>query len=83
MDIWSILLPFDIFYGHLVYFVVIWCIFPSGGILYQEKSGNLATGLLDGCKQKSHFGYPYIMKGLGMENVDVFYWLIGIFTAIW
>jgi hypothetical protein len=42
MTIWSILLPLEIFYGHLVYFVVIWYIFPRFGILYQEKSGNPA-----------------------------------------
>jgi hypothetical protein len=29
-----------IFYGHLVYFVVIRYIFPGFGILCQEKSGN-------------------------------------------
>jgi hypothetical protein len=29
-----------IFYGHLVYFVVIWYIIPRFGMLYQEKSGN-------------------------------------------
>jgi hypothetical protein len=29
-----------LFYGHLVYFVVIWYIFPRFGISYQEKSGN-------------------------------------------
>jgi hypothetical protein len=29
-----------IFYGHLVYFVAIWCLIPTFGILYQEKSGN-------------------------------------------
>jgi hypothetical protein len=40
MDIWSILQPIDIFYGHLVYFVVICYIFPHVGILYEEKSGN-------------------------------------------
>jgi hypothetical protein len=40
MDIGSILGPFDIFYGHLVYFVVIWYIFPRVGILHREKSGN-------------------------------------------
>jgi hypothetical protein len=39
MDIWSILQPFDTFYGHLVYFEVIWYIFTRVGILYQEKSG--------------------------------------------
>jgi hypothetical protein len=40
MAIWSILWPFEIFYGHLEYFVVIWYIFPRFGILDQEKSGN-------------------------------------------
>jgi hypothetical protein len=40
MIIWSILLPMETFYGHLVDFVVIWYIFPHFGILYQGKSGN-------------------------------------------
>jgi hypothetical protein len=40
MDIWSILQPFDIFYGHLVYFVVIWYIFPM--LIYCSEK-NLAT----------------------------------------
>jgi hypothetical protein len=39
--IWSILRPLEIFYGHLVYFVVLWYIFPRFVILDQEK--NLAT----------------------------------------
>jgi hypothetical protein len=43
MTIWSILRPLEIFYGHLVYFVVIWYIFPRFGILDQEKSGNPAA----------------------------------------
>jgi hypothetical protein len=38
--IWSILWPLEIFYSHLVYFAVIWYIFPRLGILDQEKSGN-------------------------------------------
>jgi hypothetical protein len=38
--IWSILRPLEIYDGHLVYFVVIWHIYPRFGILYQE---NLAT----------------------------------------
>jgi hypothetical protein len=42
MVIWSILRPFGIFCGHLVYFIVIWYIFPRFGMLYQEKSGNPA-----------------------------------------
>jgi hypothetical protein len=32
MDIWYILLPFDIFLGHLVYFMVIWYI--CGDLIY-------------------------------------------------
>jgi hypothetical protein len=40
MTIRSILLILEMFYGHLVCFVVIWYIFPSFGILCQEKSGN-------------------------------------------
>jgi hypothetical protein len=43
MTIWSIgniLWPFGIFFPLLVYFVVIWYIFPPFGILDQEKSGN-------------------------------------------
>jgi hypothetical protein len=34
MVIWSILRPFGVFYGYLVY------IFSTFGILYQENSGN-------------------------------------------
>jgi hypothetical protein len=37
---WSILRPLEILYCPLVYFVVIWYIYPRFGILYQEKSGN-------------------------------------------
>jgi hypothetical protein len=53
MAIWYILCPFGIFNGHLVYFMAIWCIlcpfgnlivlwyiFPSFRILFEEKSGN-------------------------------------------
>jgi hypothetical protein len=40
MTIWSILRPLEIFYGHLVNFMVIWYIFLHFGILDQEKSGN-------------------------------------------
>jgi hypothetical protein len=40
MDTWSILRSFVIFYGHLVWFMVIWYIFSRFGILYREKSGN-------------------------------------------
>jgi hypothetical protein len=41
MTISTILEPLEIFYGHLVYFMVIWYIFPRFGIFDQEKSGNL------------------------------------------
>jgi hypothetical protein len=40
MVIWSISLPFEIFHGHLVYFVAILVYFSNFGMLYQEKSGN-------------------------------------------
>jgi hypothetical protein len=33
----------EIFYDHLVYFTIIWYIFPRFGISYQEKSGNPAS----------------------------------------
>jgi hypothetical protein len=36
----GILLPFGIFFGHLVYFMVIWNIISHFGKLYQQKSGN-------------------------------------------
>jgi hypothetical protein len=36
-DIWSILLPFDIFYDHLVYFVVIWLVFSPFWYIIQRK----------------------------------------------
>jgi hypothetical protein len=39
MPIWSILNPFGIFCGHLVYFMAIWKKSPFG-MLYQEKSSN-------------------------------------------
>jgi hypothetical protein len=40
IDIWHILRTFGIFYGHLVYFVVIWCSFSRFGMLKEEESGN-------------------------------------------
>jgi hypothetical protein len=38
----SILRPFDLVFGHLEYFIVIWYIFSRFGMLYQEKSCNPA-----------------------------------------
>jgi hypothetical protein len=43
MALWSVLRPFGIFCGHLVYFGFVWYIFSRFGKLYEEKSGN--TGL--------------------------------------
>jgi hypothetical protein len=40
MTVWSILRPLEIFYGHFVYFAVIWSPVARSGNLYQEKSGN-------------------------------------------
>jgi hypothetical protein len=40
MDIWNILWRFEIFYDHLVHFVLIWYIFSGFGIIYQDKFGN-------------------------------------------
>jgi hypothetical protein len=40
MATWSIFWLSGTFYDHLVYFVVIWYIFPRFGMVYQE---NLAT----------------------------------------
>jgi hypothetical protein len=40
MNIWSILRPFDKFYGYLVYFVVNWYIYP---VLVSFTKKNLAT----------------------------------------
>jgi hypothetical protein len=48
MTIWSILRPLEIFFGLLVYNVVIWYISPRFGILQQEKSGSPDP---DVCKQ--------------------------------
>jgi hypothetical protein len=38
----TILRPLDIFYGHLVYFMVILFISPRFGVLHKEKSGSPA-----------------------------------------
>jgi hypothetical protein len=48
MAIWSILQPFGIFCGNVVYFMVIWYTFPHFGMLSQEKSGNpgAVTGII-------------------------------------
>jgi hypothetical protein len=40
---WSILQPFGIFYGHLVYFVVIWYIFTVLGCCTKKNLATLHT----------------------------------------
>jgi hypothetical protein len=40
---WSILWPFGLCFGHLVYFMVIWVIFSRFGMFCQEKSGSPAS----------------------------------------
>jgi hypothetical protein len=40
MTIWNILQPFGKFYGKLVWFLVIWHIFPVLVCMDREKSGN-------------------------------------------
>jgi hypothetical protein len=67
MTIWSILRPLEIFYSHLVYFVLIWYISPRFGILYQEeKSGNpghLSVEVLSQmCCAAGEKKYPEICK---------------------
>jgi hypothetical protein len=47
MEIWSILQPFGILYGHLLYFVVIWYIFPRFSMLRQEKHWSKVTHKTD------------------------------------
>jgi hypothetical protein len=36
--------PFGIFCGHLIYFTVVWYIFPRFGMLHLQKSGNPGAG---------------------------------------
>jgi hypothetical protein len=38
---------YGIFFGHLVYFMVIWYIFPCFGMLDQGKSGNPVSHSFD------------------------------------
>jgi hypothetical protein len=50
MTIWSMLRPLEIFYGPLVYFVIIWHSFPRFGILDEGKSGNPVSMYLEYCE---------------------------------
>jgi hypothetical protein len=58
------------------------------GLLYQEKSGSSVeepslTGMPDGMfsNKKSKFGY--ILEGLGMKKVGIFYGHLEFIMAIW
>jgi hypothetical protein len=66
VTIWSILMLLEIFYGHLVNFVVIWYIFPRFGILCQEKSGNLEQDQKTG-RPDSPFGRLFTLDILCFE----------------
>jgi hypothetical protein len=62
---WSILRPFDIFYGHLVYCMVIWYIFPRFGILYQKNLANqLLTGIVRAIQGKKRDFNGHCDKGV-------------------
>jgi hypothetical protein len=64
MAVWSILRPYVILGGHLVYFVVIWYIFLRFGILYQEKSGNTGHVTADACAKFSNHTFVGRNKNL-------------------
>jgi hypothetical protein len=66
MAIWSILHHFDIYCGHLVYFVVIWYIFPLFGMPHPKKSGNPAPGL----KQKETSVCSLVRKWEGGQQKE-------------
>jgi hypothetical protein len=57
LDFYNVGLFYLVFYGSLVYFVVIWYMYPHFGMLSQEKFGNLGCGAF--------------MKGRLSQNVDV------------
>jgi hypothetical protein len=48
MDILSILLPFGIIHGHVVYFVVILVYFCRFGMLYQKNLAALLPSIVNG-----------------------------------
>jgi hypothetical protein len=65
-------------YGHLVYFVVSWYIFPRFGILYQEKSGNPAQVFIN----KNHLRRAVSCRGLKLLcNKNIKYALGQLFVS--
>jgi hypothetical protein len=61
----------NILCGHLVYFVVIWYIFPRFGILYQEKSGNpdRQVNVADGAEDRAGESAPRALQRMG-QGID-------------
>jgi hypothetical protein len=71
MAIWSILLPFHIFYSHLVYFeIVLVYFFPF--FLYQEKSGSSVSVTLGQCYGTS-FLYSEVSFKMDNTRLLMFY----------
>jgi hypothetical protein len=72
MDIWSILRSFEIFYDLLVYFVLIWYIFPRFGMLCLEKSGNPGSHTHQVCPSllREHWS-----RFDSRKYVHTYYWL--------
>jgi hypothetical protein len=63
MAIWPLLLPFGIFCGHLVYFIVIWYICSKCsrfGMLYREKFGNPGWPIIETLKLK-HYNQVFLV----------------------
>jgi hypothetical protein len=72
---WTIYIwPFGVFYGNLVYFVVIWYIFLRFGVLYREKSGNPETKRGNARPFKStclkiFIGFLYVVR-IGQRSIS-------------
>jgi hypothetical protein len=74
MAIWYILWSFGVFYGHLVYFMVIcilwkfWYIFPRFGKMCPEKSGNPAFFTFEGSARQHDLNISVLLR-LNLEVV--------------
>jgi hypothetical protein len=69
-NIWCILRPFDIFYGHLVYFVVIWYILPALACCTKKNLATLFEIIPVGQSElvwrllfRGRPGYPFLQLG--------------------
>jgi hypothetical protein len=85
---WYILLPFRIFYSHLVCFVFILVLFSRFGMSYQEKSGNPGQNV---CLEISVYQKPFfawfVRKMLRRQIVDknvsvIFFLLVNLMTLL-